>query len=217
MSIYLPSPVDVTSYICLNWSFTSFHSLQLSSLSHSSLLCGIRQPLPKWCVYLLSSHRSHRLHSSQNKLLKTQIRWCFSPAVEPFKDFPLHLAQSMKDLPWLTGCQQFAPTSLLSLILGHSPLHYYCDGSKALGFLASQPLLAPLPGMPLPGMPSLHLGNFHSPSQSQLRYPLLRETLPKVQTRDAVLHMPPKCPVLSLFITVLLLELLFSPDLKCPH
>lgn len=43
-------------------------------------------------------------------------------------------------------------------------------------------------------MPSLHLDKFYPVSQSQFKYPLLREILPKVQTRGAILSFDPNAP-----------------------
>ena len=47
-------------------------------------------------------------------------------------------------------------------------------------------------GIPLSEMPFLHLDNFHQLSQTQPKYPLLRETLSTAQTRGAILSQAPQ-------------------------
>lgn len=118
--------------------------LLLSRLSHGYLLTGRVQLLPKW--YTLSVPMESILSQQPQQALKSTNQISFS-CLKPFKDFPLHLAQSAKVSLWLQPHRR--------------PL---------------SPWLFPLL-VPLPGMPSLHSDNFHPLSQPQLTYPLLRETL----------------------------------------
>lgn len=110
------------------------------------------------------------------------------------------------------------PTSLSSMVPGRPPLSYHSDNSSTvLGFLASEPPLAPLeilcPACPL----FTWITSTHSPKGHSVQSSLHRETLPGSQIRVLSCHMTPKHPVLpgGIIIIVLFLELLSPRDLNC--